>query len=157
MGVNVGGHGVLDRGVTGGGGGAHVFCDEVKHYRCKQLTLQPRTPGTYNGEPPTPLLPPSPLETGPPFSGEGVPVSCLLCPIADPSPAPLPPPSHTVRPPTHASCLRHADGLSRPAATLPWYSCSRVCSGRGNPWVGPSAMQNSLAAHRNSVQVIVFE
>ena len=105
MGVNVGGHGVLDRGVTGGGGGAHVFCDEVKHYRCKQLTLQPRTPGTYNGEPPTPLLPPSPLETGPPFSGEGVPVSCLLCPIADPSPAPLPPPHTQYDPqPTRPAC-----------------------------------------------------
>ena len=56
-GVYVRAHGDLDRGVTGGGGGAHVFCDECKHYRCKQLTLEPRNPGTYNGESPTPLLP----------------------------------------------------------------------------------------------------
>jgi diacylglycerol kinase family enzyme len=35
-------------GRTGGGGGAHVFCDEVKHYVCKELTLTPYEQGTYN-------------------------------------------------------------------------------------------------------------
>ena len=35
-------------GVTGGGGGSHVFSPEGKHYRCKELTLRPRHPSTYN-------------------------------------------------------------------------------------------------------------
>mmetsp|Transcript_55092 Transcript_55092/g.80896 ORF Transcript_55092/g.80896 Transcript_55092/m.80896 type:complete len:94 (-) Transcript_55092:189-470(-) len=36
------------RGQVGGGGGAHVYCPEVKHYLCKNLTLQPKAHGTYN-------------------------------------------------------------------------------------------------------------
>lgn len=33
---------------NGGGGGAHVFCEEVKHYQCKRLRLRPYNAGTYN-------------------------------------------------------------------------------------------------------------
>ena len=53
-------------GVAGGGGGAHVFCPEVKHYRCKEMALRPATPGTYN------------------VDGEILGAGCVRCTVVEP-------------------------------------------------------------------------